>query len=170
MKTIHSEKLPRILKNKRRLELKLKVKITNKGQEVSINGKPEDEYVAEKVLEAINFGFPYSDALLIKDEEAMLEIINIKNHTRRDDLKSVRARIIGTQGKTLRTLCKLTNCCFEIKDNEVGIIGSPEHIKNAQEAVTSIIRGSKQSNVYKFLEGHQVQPVGDLGLKEKKGK
>ncbi len=170
MKTIHSEKIPRILKNKRRLESKLKVKITNKGQEVSIDGKPEDEYTAEKVIDALNFGFPFSDALLIKDEDYMLEIINIKDHTRRKDLASVRARIIGKGGKTLKTLCKLTRCCFEIKDNEVGIIGSPEHIKNAQEAVTSIIRGSKQSNIYKFLESNQLQPVVDLGLKETKKK
>ncbi len=170
MKTIHSEKLPRILKNKKRLESKLNVKITNKGQEVSIEGKPEDEYTAEKVIDAINFGFPFSDALLIKDEDAMLEIINIKEHTKRSDLKSIRARIIGRQGKTLRTLCKLTNCCFEIKDNEVGIIGSPESIKNAQEAIIRLIKGSKQSNVYKLLESHQPKHIMDLGLKETKKK
>ncbi len=170
MKTIHSEKLPRILKNKKRLESKLNVKITNKGQEVSIEGKPEDEYTAEKVIDAINFGFPFSDALLIKDEEAMLEIINIKDHTKRKDLERVRARIIGRGGKTLKTLCKLTRCFFELKDNEVGIIGNPEYIKNAQEAVTSIIKGSKQANVYKLLESNQPQPLDDLGLKKPKTK
>jgi len=166
MKTIYSEKLPRILKSKKRLEEKLKVKITNKGQEVSINGKPEDEYIAEKVIEALNFGFPFSDALLIKEEDNMLEIINIKDHTKRNDLKRVRARIIGTQGKTLKTLCKLTKCCFELKDNEVGIIGNPEYIENAQEAIIHLIKGSKQANVYKFLESNQPQPILDLGLKK----
>ena len=166
MKTIYSEKLPRILKNKKRLEEKLKVKITNKGQEVSIDGKPEDEYIAEKVIDAINFGFPFSDALLIKEEDNMLEIINIKDHTKRSDLNRVRARIIGTQGKTLKTLCNLTNCHFELKDNEVGIIGNPEYIENAQEAIIHIIKGSKQANVYKFLESHQPEPIVDLGLKK----
>jgi ribosomal RNA assembly protein len=166
MRTIHSEKLPRILKSKRRLETLLNVKITNQGQEVSIDGKPEDEYTAEKVIEAINFGFPFSDALLIKEEDAMFEVINIKSHTRRNDLQRVRARIIGTQGKTLKTLCTLSQCHFELKDNEVGIIGSPEHIKNAQEAIISIIKGSKQANIYKFLESHQPEHIADLGLKK----
>ena len=166
MKTIYSEKVPRILKNKKRLEKELNVKITNRGKEVSIKGEPEDEYIAEKVLDAINFGFPFSDALLIKKEDFMFEIINIKDHTKRKDLERIRARIIGKGGKTLKTLCKLTKCFFEIKDNEVGIIGPPEYIENAQESIISIIKGSKQTNVYSFLEKHQVKPVLDLGLKK----
>lgn len=166
MKTIYSEKLPRILKSKKKLETTLNVKISNRGKEVSIAGEPEDEYTAEKVIDAINFGFPISDALTIKNEDSLFEVISIKSHTKRKDLERIRARIIGTEGKTLKTLCTLTKCFFELKNNEVGIIGSPEHIKNAQEAVISIIKGSKQTNVYSFLEKHQVGPVLDLGLKE----
>ena len=83
MKTIYSEKLPRILKSKKRLEAKLNVKITNQGQNVSIDGEAEDEYIAEKVIDALNFGFPFSDALLIKEEDNMFEVINIKDHTKR---------------------------------------------------------------------------------------
>ena len=96
----------------------------------------------------------------------IFEIINIKEHTNRQDFSRVRARIIGRRGKTLKTLCQLTKCYFELKDNNIGIIGYPEFIKNAQEAVISIIRGSKQSNVYKFLEKNQIGSVVDLGLKE----
>ena len=94
MKTIYSEKLPRILKNKKRLEKELNVKITNRGKEVSVNGDSEDEYIAEKIIDALNFGFPFSVAMLIKKEDFLLEIINIKEHTKRHDLETVRARII----------------------------------------------------------------------------
>ena len=166
MKIIHSEKLPRILKNKKKLEKELNIKITNKGREVSIQGEPEDEYIAEKVIDSINFGFPFSDVLRIKKEELTFEIINIKDHTKRKDLERIRARIIGRGGKTLKTLCDLTKCFFEIKDNEIGIIGAPEYIKNAQEAIISIVKGAKQSNIYSRLEKNQIQPIIDLGLKE----
>jgi len=37
--------------------------------------------------------------LLIKDEDFVFEIINIKDHTKRKDLERIRARIIGTKGK-----------------------------------------------------------------------
>ncbi len=165
MKTILCEKLPRITKNKKKLEKILNVKITNRGKEVSIKGKPTDEYIAEKVIDALNFGFPFSVAILIKEEDFILEIINIKDYTKRKDLERIRARIIGTKGKTLKTLNQLTKCYFELKDNYIGIIGHPEHIENAQEAVISIIKGAKQSNVYSHLEKHQVKEPIDLGLK-----
>jgi len=166
MKTILSEKLPRILKNKKRLEEKLNIKITNRGKEVKITGKPADEYIAEKVIDALNLGFPFSIAILIKEDDLLFEILNIKDYTTRKDLERVRARIIGKSGKTLKTLNKLTKCNFEIKDNQIGIIGAPEFIENAQESVISIVKGAKQSNVYAHLEKNQAKPVLDLGLKE----
>lgn len=170
MKQIFSEEIELISKNKKKLERILNIKITIEGKEISIDGKSEDEFIAEKVIDAIGFGFPVPRALLIKEEDFLFEIINIKEHTKRKDFETIRARIIGKGGKTLKTLSDLTECFFEIKDNHVGIIGDPENIKNAQEAIISIVQGSKQANVYSFLEKHHVQPILDLGLKEKKPK
>lgn len=160
------EKISRIIKNKKRLEEELNVKIKNRGKEITIEGKPEDEYIAEMIIEALEFGFPFSVAMMIKEHEYIFEIINIKDYTKRKDLKKIRARIIGKQGKTFKTIQSLTKCHFELKDNSVGIIGDPEYIKNAQEALIYLIRGAKHSNVYSYLEKHQVKPVFDLGLKE----
>ena len=104
--------------------------------------------------------------MLIKKEDSMFEIINIKDHTKRKDLKRIRARIIGTKGKTLKILCNLTECHFELKDNHIGIIGNPECIKKAQDAVISIIHGAKQSNIYGLMKRNKIKPIPDLGLKE----
>ena len=98
-------------------------------------------------------------------ENFSFEILNIKDYTKRKDLDRVRARIIGKGGKTLKTLHGLTKCYFELNNNNVGIIGDDEHIKNAEDAVVAIIKGAKQSNVYSFLEKHQPEKVIDLGLK-----
>ncbi len=167
MKKILSEKLPRILKNKKRLEKELNVKITNRGKEVMIEGAGMDEYLAEKVIDAIDFGFPFSDVLALKDEDFSFGIMNIKDYTKRKDFEVIRARIIGKGGKTLKTLSQLTNCNFELKNNSIGIIGSAENIKNAEQAVISIVKGAKQSNVYSYLEKHHPLPILDLGLKSK---
>jgi len=152
-------------KNKKRLEASLKVKITNRGKELTLKGSPETEYTAEKIIDALNFGFPFSFAMLIKEEDFIFEVVNIKDHTKRKDLSRIKARIIGTKGKTLQTLCNLTKCNFEIKDNFIGIIGDPEFIENAQEAIIHLIKGAKQSNIYAYLEKHQVKEPDDLGLK-----
>lgn len=170
MEKIICEKIVRITKNRKKLEEKLNVKIDNSGKEITVSGEAEDEYIAVKVIEALDFGFPFSIALMIKEDDLLFEIINIKDHTRRKDLETVRARIIGKEGKTLRTMTELTKCHFELKDNHLGIIGDPEFMRYAQESAISLIRGAKQSNVYSFLEKHRVQPVLDLGLKEIKKK
>jgi len=165
MKTILSEKIVRIIKNRKKLEGKLNVKITNRGKEVFVTGEPEDEYVAEKVIDALNFGFPFATAILIKEEGFIFEVLNIKEHTRRNDLKSIRARIIGKGGKALQTLSQLTSCHFELKANFLGIIGAPELIENATEAIIAIVKGAKHSNVYAHLEKSKLEPVVDLGLR-----
>lgn len=166
MKEFICDKSPRIAKNKIKLEKKLDIKIKNKGKEIEIQGKPEDEYIAEKVIEALELGFPFSVALMIKEQDYKFEFLNIKDYTKRKDLKIIRARIIGKNGRTLKTLGTLTRCFFELKDNKVGIIGDPEQISNAREAIISLIRGSKQANVYSYLEKHQTKPIYDFGLKE----
>jgi KH domain-containing protein len=165
MKIIIVNKLGRIIKSKRKLEEVLEVKITNRGREVTIEGSAENEYFAEKIIDALEFGFPLGVALLIKEDDYSFEIIRIRDYTKRSDLKSVRARIIGKGGKTLKTISELTECYFELKDNELGIVGEPEYIKNAIEAMKSLIKGAKQSNVYTYLEKHHIQPIIDLGLK-----
>ena len=75
MKTILSEKITRIIKSRKKLEEKLNVKITNRGKEIFIKGKPEDEYIAEKVVDALNFGFPFQVAILIRESDFTFEII-----------------------------------------------------------------------------------------------
>ena len=68
MKKIISEKILRIIRNRKKLQKILDVEITNRGKEVFIEGKPEDEFIAEGVIEALNFGFPFSTAILIKEQ------------------------------------------------------------------------------------------------------
>jgi KH domain-containing protein len=167
MSILISEDISKVIKNKNKLENILNVKIRIKGKEISVEGPAEDEYIAEKVIDAINLGFPLQIALLIKKEDFLFEILDLKDYTHRKDYEIIRARIIGKNGKTLKTLTTLTECNFELKDNNVGIIGSPECIKNGQNAIIMIIQGSKQANVYAYLEKHHVAPIFDLGLKEK---
>lgn len=160
------DKLARITKNRKKLESALQVKIENRGKEIYIEGTPIKEFTAEKIITALDFGFPYSDALELTGEDIIFEVINIKDYTKSKNLSRVRARIIGAKGKTLKTISDLTKCAIEIKENKVGVIGDSEFIKNATDAITSLAKGTKQGNVYAYLEKHQPKEVFDLGLKE----
>ena len=152
MQEIYTEFIRKVLQNKPKLEKRLNVKITNKGKNLFINGKPENEYTALQVIEAVNLGFSVDRALLLKDANIILQTLNIKDITKKHNLEEIRARIIGKQGRTLKTLNKLTNCVISLKDNHIGIIGDVEDIEDAVQAITSVIQGSKHGHVYGRLE------------------
>tara|TARA_Y100000310_G_C20563352_1_gene754203 strand:+ start:230 stop:715 length:486 start_codon:yes stop_codon:yes gene_type:complete len=152
MKTIYVKSARKVMQNKKELEDKLKVKISVNGNDVTITGKELNEYFASRVLEAIDYPFLVEDALLLKDENFLFEVIDIKSHTKRTDLGVIKGRIIGRSGKTLKVLSDLTGCEVVVKDNHVAIIGNAENIEHAQQAVISLIKGSKQGNVYGTLE------------------
>ena len=166
MKTLISEKPQRIIKNKRRLEKLLSVKITNRGKEITIQGNPEDEETTTQVFDALDFGFPYSIAIELRTENKIFAKLNLKEHTSKKNYSSIRARIIGKSGKAIQTISNLSNCNLELKENEIGIIGKPEEIKNATEALIQLIQGAKHGHVYSLLEKAQPKPIYDLGLKE----
>ena len=169
MKTILSQKFLRIIRNKAKLEKILNIKITNRGKEIKIDGKPEDEYIAEKVIDALNFGFKFTEAISLKEEENnIFEIINIKDHTTKKDHSKIRSRIIGKNGKALSTLENLGNCYIEVSENNVGVIGNSEMIEDITQAIVSLIKGSKHGNVYSFLERRQPKKIYDLGLRDEK--
>jgi len=159
----------RILRNKRKLEASLKVKLKKKGRNMLIEGEGEEEFIAEKVLEALNFGFKLEQALLLKREDFVLEEILIKNFTKRKDLSRIRARIVGKKGQTKKHIQDISNCLIALKDNTVAIIGEAQDIRQAMNGVINIIQGSKQGSVYSFMERckkESKQRGQDLGLKE----
>ncbi|MCA9487855.1 MAG: hypothetical protein KC516_02745 [Nanoarchaeota archaeon] len=168
MKKILSEKIPRIIRNKKKLEKTLEVKISNRGKEVYLEGNAENEYLAEKVIDAINLGFEIEDALSIKKEEKDFEIMNIKDYTKNKKLERIKSRLIGKEGKVLSTLRNLSEAHIQVHENQVGIISDPEILETLTQAIIQIIQGAKQSHAYAFLEKNRPAPIYDLGLKEDK--
>lgn len=171
MEELYFKKVRELVKEKNYLENKLKVKITIKGKQVRIEGGAVDEYEASLVLGAMQFGFSAKNALLLLDEQFVFRKIPIKNFTRRKELKEVRARIIGKEGKTKRTIENIASSEVVIDGNEIGIICPADEIEEATTAITNLIRGTKEANVYSFLERMNADKKNfpdDLGLKIKK--
>jgi len=172
MQEIYSEFSRKILQNKKKLEQELKVKITNKGNIIFVEGTAESEYTACQVMEAINLGFKMTDALLLTDEEFILEKIHIKDLTKRQDIKRICGRVIGTQGRTKRTIENLSDCIIALHDTTVGVIGRADEIEPTLTALTALIQGKKQTKTYSYLEREKSKSKTslniDLGLKKKK--
>lgn len=164
---IYGKKIKEVMKNKKKIEETLNIKISSKGKTLIISGGQTDEYIAREIFDAVEAGFPIKIALLLAEPDYILEKINIKNLTKRQNLGLIRARIIGKEGGTIELLGKLSDCFLKLRDNVIYIIGYMENIKIARNAVEKLIQGSKQSSVYAYLE--KQRKVGlpeDLGLKE----
>lgn len=152
METMILEKTGELKKRKEELEKKLNVEISIKGKQVTISGEAIEEYEASMIIDAISLGFSIKEALTIKNEETIFKKIRIKDFTKRKDLYEVKSRLIGTKGKTKRTLEEISGCRVVIGDSEVGIIGSAEDVESTVTAAANIIRGTKQANAYRYLE------------------
>ncbi len=168
METIFFDRIGELKKEKLKLENQLSVKIFLSGKKAIIQGEPLDEYVASQVLDAMSFGFSARDALILREQDVLFRKINIKDFTRRKDLWDVKARIIGAKGQTKKTIEEISGCKTMLKDNTVGVIGPAESIDAAITALSNLIRGSKQANVYRYLEKQnrfRKEQLTDLGLK-----
>lgn len=164
MEVLPKATICKLARNKKLLENRLKVKIEIKNSIVEFAGDELDIYVAGRVIEAISKNFPINKALLLLREDYVLEEVPIKSATKRRNLSVIRARIIGTKGKTLKTISILSDCSLTLQDNVVSILGPAENVKSAVTAIKSIIKGSKQSNVYYYLEQAKKPVIGELKL------
>ncbi len=169
MRTYYLRSSKEILSKQGLLSRKLKVKMLIEGKKLTIEGKPEDEYLSDRVIRAIDAGFRASSALQLLDDSYLFEEISIKSHTRRTTLREVRARLIGKEGSTLQTLESLTECEIIVRDedNKVFVLGELTFFQDAVYAITSLIKGSKTASVYAYLEkARRRQKQAALALKD----
>ena len=124
---------------------------------ITMTEKAEDPsmlFRARDVITAIGRGFSPDHAFrLIRDEEAMLDIIDLRTvfGKSESDLKRVKGRIIGMNGKTRRIIEELTGSSVAVYGHTVGIIGNMDQAEVAREAIQMIVKGSLHSTVYRFL-------------------
>lgn len=170
MRNVVVENMKKIKRAVPAIESRVKVKIGFGKDGVSVKGSELNEYLVEQIIRAIDFGFDIDDALLLLSEEFVLEFIEVKEHTRRKNLKDVRSRIIGRGGKARRTIEKLTGAAIVINGNDIGVIVDADHLNATVQGIEGLIGGSKHGNVFGYLErqGAKIRKGldEDLGLKE----
>ena len=108
---------------------------------------------ARDIVHAMARGFSEERAFRLLDEDAYLEILDIKDFAHsRNRVAQIRARLIGTRGKTRRIIEELTGVDVSIWGHTVAMIGGAFEMAIAREAVFMLLRGSEHKTVYRFLE------------------
>src|SRR3989304_635434 len=140
-----------------KLSVKLEVESEGGGVAILLADTAEDPSVilrAKDVVTAIGRGFSPEHAFrLIRDEDTILEVVDLREVFGRSesDIKRIKGRIIGMNGKTRSLIEELTDANVAIYGHTVGIIGGYEQAEAAREAVTMLIQGSQHHVVYKGL-------------------
>ncbi|MCD6593612.1 RNA-processing protein [Candidatus Bathyarchaeota archaeon] len=147
---------------KREIEENLNVRLeVNSGSgDVTINlnedsNDPFQLFRARDIVLAIGRGFsPQRAFRLLRNEDDILTIIDLREifGKNKSDIKRVKGRIIGKDGKTRRIIEESTETYISVYGHTVSIIGGVEGSRIAREAIDMLIRGSQHATVYRFLQ------------------
>jgi len=110
---------------------------------------------AKDVVTAIGRGFaPETAFRLIRNEDDIFDMIDLRLIFGRSesDIKRVKGRIIGAEGKTRKLIEELTEADVVVYGHTVGIIGSFEEADAARNAVQMIVEGCQHHTVYNYLQ------------------
>ena len=141
--------------------LSVEVQIDSDAGDVTITmaekaADPSVLFRAKDVITALGRGFSPEHAFrLIRDEEAILDLIDLRGVFGKSeaDIKRVKGRIIGMNGKTRRIIEELTDTSVAVFGHTVAIIGTIEQAQVAREAIEMLIKGRMHGTVYRFLHG-----------------
>ena len=148
-------------RTKKSIEEKLSVELQIDGEAGDVNilmkenaGDPSMLFKAKDVVTALGRGFSPEHAFrLIRDEEAVLDMLDLRAIFEKSeaDIKRVKGRIIGMNGKTRTIIEELTDAHVAVYGHTVAIIGTMEQVQVAREAIEMLIKGSMHGTVYRFL-------------------
>lgn len=144
---------------KKHIEKKTKTKLDVKSEgDVIITCEDNINFlVAQNMIKAVGRGFNPEIAGLLLDEDNILEIINILDFTGKSKKKftRIKARLIGTQGRSRKLIEQMTNTEISIYGKTVSIIGSFDNVLLAKKALEHLLSGAPHGNVYKFIENQK---------------
>ena len=139
--------------------LSVRLRIDSQTGDIQITLMPAAQdptvlFRAKEVVTAIGRGFSPENAFrLLKDDETMLEVIDLRETVGRSvsDMKRLKGRVIGKEGKTRRIIEELTEADICVYGHTISIVGEIDQVAIAKEAVRMLIRGSLHGTVYSFL-------------------
>ena len=141
----------------RKLSVEVQVESKTGAVQITLPSTVEDPTVlfrAKEVVTAIGRGFAPDHAFrLLDDDEIVFEVIDLREIVGRSpsDLKRLKGRVIGKEGKTRRIIEELSEANISVYGHTISIIGYPDQDSIAREAVSMLIRGSLHGTVYRFL-------------------
>jgi ribosomal RNA assembly protein len=141
-----------------RFTVELQVESESGGVTIVLSEKANDPsllFKAKDVVTAIGRGFSPEQAFrLLRNEDDIFDFIDLRAVFGRSesDIKRVKGRVIGANGKTRKLIEELTDASVVVYGHTIGFIGTFEQVDVARNAVQMLINGSQHHTVYKYLQ------------------
>jgi ribosomal RNA assembly protein len=136
-------------------ELNVKLEVDSNSGEVKIyttQSNADSLLKAVEVVKAIGRGFSPDKALLLKNDEFTMTIIDLTEYAKnKNALERIRARIIGKKGKARLLIEEITNTNISVYGKTVAIIGEWDRVGLAEDAIRKLASGAPHSRVYDWL-------------------
>ncbi|NIQ06410.1 MAG: hypothetical protein GWO20_12005 [Candidatus Korarchaeota archaeon] len=113
----------------------------------------EDFLQGESILKALSLGFSPTTSLKLRNPEYDLQQMDIKKYGQ--DVRRIKGRIIGREGKTKEKIEKITNTSIVITKRRVAVIGRFSNIELALKAIQKIASGQRHQTVYRWLNNEK---------------
>ncbi|MEM4133883.1 MAG: KH domain-containing protein [Candidatus Micrarchaeia archaeon] len=149
------ERIKVLMSNAKLIEEKGEIELSVSNEEGILikSSDPIAEWKAINVVKAVGRGFNPMIAINLFSDDYILHIINLKDIFDKEKQRiRVRARLIGTKGKTRATIEEISGAFVCIYGNTISFIGKPEEVAMAVEAANMIINGVSHGAVYMFLQ------------------
>ena len=136
----------------------VKITVDSKEGDVQVDHThakdPGQALAVVNVVSAIGRGFSPEKAMKLLRDEYYLEVFDIHDYVgkKHDAVVRMRARIIGSGGKTREIIEDLTGVSLSVFGSTVSIIGTTVQLDVAKKAVDMVLSGSEHAAVYSFLE------------------
>ncbi len=142
---------------KRSFEEKTKTALSIDSEEGTVKVEGEDAVLllrGVEVIQAINRGFsPERAFILFEDEDLLLDIIDLSRISDSPgQLDRLRGRIIGKDGRSREQIENMTETEISVMGKTIAIIGLPEQMKVARNAIDMLLKGIPHEAVYSYLE------------------
>jgi len=129
----------------------------------------KDKFLAVKardIVLAIGRGFSEERAFRLLGDDSYFVVLDIKDYARTSErIAQVRARVIGTRGKTRRIIEDLTGADMSVYGHTVALIADDFQLPIAQGAVEMLLKGSEHKTVYRFLERKRAElRIAEMGF------
>ena len=136
----------------------VKLEIDSHVGEIVVRGSEDitdfNPFKAVEIIIAIGRGFSPKNAMMLLNGTNTLHVMDLQQLVGKSSskLERIKGRIIGEDGGARRNIENLSKTAISIYGKTVSVIGSPNQLKTAIDAISSLSNGSMHGAVYSKLE------------------